>query len=69
MKEIIQGSSVLVKVCFCLLLGVLFIALFADFLMPYDPDATSLLDRNLPPVFLGGSAEHLLGPTSWAGIC
>lgn len=61
MKEIIQGSSVLVKVCFCLLLGVLFIALFADFLMPYDPDATSLLDRNLPPVFLGGSAEHLLG--------
>lgn len=61
MRGILKDSPVLVKICLGLLAAVLLIVLFAGFLMPYDPDATSLLERNLPPVFLGGSAEHLLG--------
>lgn len=61
MRGIFKDSPVLVKICLGLLAAVLLIVLFAGFLMPYDPDATSLLERNLPPVFLGGSAEHLLG--------
>jgi len=43
-----------------LALVVLF-ALFGTWLTPYDFDASSLLDRNKPPVFAGGNWEHPLG--------
>ncbi|MET3598953.1 ABC transporter permease [Martelella mangrovi] len=42
------------------ILFVLF-ALFGGFLTPYDFRQTSLLDRYEPPVFLGGSWDHVLG--------
>ncbi|QQM32227.1 ABC transporter permease [Martelella lutilitoris] len=42
------------------ILFVLF-ALFGGFLTPYDFRQTSLLDRFEPPVFLGGTWDHVLG--------
>lgn len=61
MIKTIKSMPLLVKVCTILLGAVLLGALFAGFLMPYDPDDTFLLDRNQPPVFAGGSAAYLLG--------
>ncbi|NIZ11919.1 ABC transporter permease [Phaeobacter sp. HF9A] len=37
------------------------IALFAPVLAPHDPYAQSLMNRMVPPVFMGGSWEHPLG--------
>lgn len=59
--KIFTESTASVRVCLMLLAVVLFIVLFADEIAPYDPDATDLLCRNAAPVFLGGTAEHLLG--------
>ncbi len=36
-------------------------ALFGSFLTPYEFDKSSLLDRNMPPVFAGGEWTHPLG--------
>src|SRR3954447_9948056 len=46
-----------------LILGtILFVAVFADFLAPYDPQIGSLADRFKPPFWqAGGSLAHLLG--------
>jgi peptide/nickel transport system permease protein len=46
-----------------LILGtILFVALFADLLAPYDPQIGSLSDRFKPPFWqAGGSLAHLLG--------
>ncbi len=41
--------------------GVVLFALFGQLLTPHGFDASSLLDRNKPPVFLGGDLEHPLG--------
>ena len=44
------------------LVGVLvFIALTAQFLMPYELDDIDLLHRYVPPVFAGGTWDHPLG--------
>lgn len=43
-----------------LALIVLFAA-FGSFITPYSFDKSSLLDRNMPPVFLGGEWTHPLG--------
>lgn len=43
-----------------LALVVLFAA-FGPLLVPYAPDASSLLNRNRPPAFLGGDWSHPLG--------
>lgn len=43
-------------------LGLLVIvALFAPFIAPHDPYAQNLMGRLQPPVFLGGTWEHILG--------
>lgn len=39
----------------------IFCAIFAQWLMPYDIAKTDLLNRFVPPVFLGGSWAHPLG--------
>lgn len=36
-------------------------AVFAPWISPYDPGAINLHDRLLPPLFFGGSAEHIFG--------
>jgi peptide/nickel transport system permease protein len=42
--------------------GILFVAIFADWLSPHDPQLGSLRLRFRPPVFqAGGSWEHMLG--------
>ncbi len=43
------------------LLLILLFAIFGSFLTPYDFSTSSLLDRNMPPVFLGGDWDHPLG--------
>jgi peptide/nickel transport system permease protein len=41
---------------------VLFAAIFADFITPYEPTEMSLTDRLTPPSFVsGGSTAHILG--------
>jgi len=37
------------------------VALFAPFIAPHDPYAQDLTMRMKPPVFMGGTMEHLLG--------
>lgn len=61
MKRIISHMPLWIKICSIVFILIAVSALLADVLMPYDPDATSLLDRNKPPVFMGGSMEHILG--------
>ena len=47
---------------FIYLVLMLFCAVFAGLIAPYDPAAQSLADRLLPPFWMeGGSTEHLLG--------
>ncbi len=40
---------------------VAFAAIFAPLLAPHDPLTGNLADRNLPPLFFGGTSEHVLG--------
>lgn len=61
MKRIISHMPLWIKICSLLFIGISLAAIFADFLMPYDPDATALTERTLPPVFMGGTWEHILG--------
>jgi peptide/nickel transport system permease protein len=45
-----------------ILLGIVFVAGFAEFLAPHDPQVGSLVARFRPPAWqVGGSAEYLLG--------
>jgi peptide/nickel transport system permease protein len=47
---------------FVILATILFVAVFADFLAPYDPQIGSLAHRFRPPAWQqGGSMQHLLG--------
>ncbi|OGO00381.1 MAG: hypothetical protein A2Y58_05775 [Chloroflexi bacterium RBG_13_51_52] len=40
-------------------------SIFAPFIAPHDPEATSLTERRLPPAFIeGGSTKYLLGTDS-----
>ncbi len=50
-----------VKMCLALMVAVFLAALLADYLMPYNPNETFLVDRNLPPVFAGGTMQYILG--------
>lgn len=53
--------SFLAKLGVFLFGGIVFVAVFAPFLAPYDPTRQALQLRNLPPVFFGGTWEHPLG--------
>ena len=45
-----------------ILAGIALVAIFADFLAPFDPEVGSLAVRFHPPAWqVGGSTEHLLG--------
>ena len=61
MKKIIARMPIWIRICCILFLGLVLVSVFADVLMPYDPDATALIDRNKPPVFMGGDFNHILG--------
>ena len=61
MKRVISHMPSWIKVCCIAFIGIALAAIFANVLSPYDPDATALLDRNKPPVFMGGTREHILG--------
>ncbi len=51
------------------MLGLLvLVAIFAPLLAPHDPYAQDLMNRMVPPVFLGGTWEHPLGTDIWAAI-
>lgn len=50
-----------IRICSITFILISLAALFANILMPYDPNANSLLERNLPPVFMGGSMSHIFG--------
>ena len=61
MKRVISHMPVWIKICCIAFLGIALSAVFANVLAPYDPDATELLARSTPPVFMGGTMEHILG--------
>ncbi len=61
MKRVISHMPVWIKICCTAFIGIALAAIFAHVLAPYDPDATELLARNKPPVFLGGTSEHIMG--------
>ena len=47
-----------------LALSVLFAAIFAPWLAPYPPNDQDLLNMLVPPIWAGGSMEHVLGTDS-----
>ena len=61
MKRVISHMPVWIKICCIAFLGIALSAVFANVLAPYDPDATELLARSTPPVFMGGTME----PMNW----
>lgn len=61
MWQTILQAPLLVKICLVMVLFIIVGAIFADILIPYDPNDTILTNRNLPPVFAGGTFEHILG--------
>jgi len=51
-----------IKVCALLALAFVFVALFAPWLTPHDPDETRILAKLKPPAWMeGGEAAHLFG--------
>ena len=50
-----------IRICSLTFILISLAALFANILTPYDPNANALLERNLPPVFMGGSMSHIFG--------
>lgn len=61
MKRILSHMPLWIKICSITFILIAIMALFANFLVPYDPDATSLLERNVPPAFMGGTIRHIFG--------
>lgn len=61
MKRFISNMPVWIKICSLVFILICLAALFANVLMPYDPNANSLTERNLPPVFMGGTIAHVFG--------
>ncbi|MGR3502501.1 ABC transporter permease [Pseudaestuariivita sp.] len=57
----VAGLSLRVLIPLSVLVAVVLFALGGQVLTPHAYDASSLLDRNKPPVFLGGDWEHVLG--------
>lgn len=61
MKRFISNMPVWIKICSLVFILISLAAIFANVLMPYDPNANSLTERNLPPVFMGGTMAHVFG--------
>ena len=51
----------LIAASFVVVFVLAFCAIFAQWLMPHDIAAVNLRNRMAPPVFMGGSWEHILG--------
>lgn len=60
MKHILH-APLLVKFCLMVTILIVFAALFAGPLSTHDIGNTNLLERYIPPVFMGGSWAHILG--------
>lgn len=54
--RIFFGRGIIVKLCTAVVLGFIFMAVFADWIAPYNPAAQNLIEKMQPP-----SAAHLLG--------
>jgi len=61
LSRFLEAWPPLVLIALFWIAGTLFVALFADLLLPYDFKALDLRARLQPPIFFGGSARHLLG--------
>lgn len=54
--RIFFGRGIIVKLCTAVVLGFIFMAVFADWIAPYNPAAQNLIEKMQPP-----SAAHFLG--------
>lgn len=61
MMNKISTIPLFIKICFVVVLLIIAGGIFANVLSPHHPNATVLSDRNLPPVFFGGTMEYILG--------
>ena len=50
-----------IQTCILLMLLMVLAAVFAPYVAPFDPNQTSMLERNDPPSWMGGKSGHLLG--------
>ncbi len=57
----LERYPILLIVAASWLVFMVFVAVFAEWLAPYDFTQTNLRNRLLPPVFLGGVPEHFFG--------
>jgi peptide/nickel transport system permease protein len=56
-----RGAPLSIKICIALMVLMAIAAVFAPWVAPFDPNRTSMLERNSPPSWLGGKPGHLLG--------
>jgi len=61
MKRFISHMPVWIKICCLVFILINLAALLANVLTHYDPNANSLTERNLPPVFMGGTMAQIFG--------
>ena len=61
-SDFVRGLEGFPLIPVLILVGIAFVAIFADLLAPYDPEIGALGARFHPPAWqIGGSCEHLLG--------
>src|SRR5690606_32079606 len=61
LSRILENWPILVLVSLFWVVAMIFISIFADFLAPTTINATDLLNRLHPPIFMGGTIDHILG--------
>lgn len=59
--RILENWPILVLIALLWVVAMTFISVFADLLAPTTINATDLLNRLHPPVFMGGTMDHVLG--------
>lgn len=59
-----KHMPIAIRASFAAVVLLAFCAVFASVLAPYPTDQLDLLNRFAPPVFMGGSADHLFGTDS-----
>ncbi|MGD9893061.1 MAG: ABC transporter permease, partial [Dehalococcoidia bacterium] len=56
-----RGTPLSIWLCLGVIAAFLLCGLLADLLAPHDPTAQNLRARLQPPVFAGGTSDHILG--------
>ena len=56
-----RSAPLSIQTCIILMLLMALAAIFAPYVAPFNPNQTSMLERNDPPSWMGGRSGHFLG--------